>query len=342
MSADVNLSAHALTKRYESASSCEAVRGASLDLKAGDFVSLVGRSGSGKSTLLAMLGALTKPTSGTLLLNGADVWALSEEKRSIFRSREVGFIFQFHSLLPNLTAFDNIAFPAFLGNQADTKAIYARAAELLIRVGLGDRADAYPGSLSGGEQRRVVIARAMINSPSLVLADEPTSDLDEDTEADIIDLLEDLQASEAFSFVLVTHNLHLAKHAQRCYEMKRGMLVPSELSRVVAEGEPRVRYSAWPRSMLGRNFLCWSLRVSQFSLAQVFGAMCGRLQLAWPQYWPAFCCSTLESPNIRKRKFANGGRGSLKWRIWRFLNCRPVSKPWPILERDGMNWKCIS
>jgi ABC-type lipoprotein export system ATPase subunit len=242
MSADVNLSAHALTKRYGSASSCEAVRGASLDLKAGDFVSVVGRSGSGKSTLLAMLGALTRPTSGTLLLNGADVWALSEEKRSIFRSREVGFIFQFHSLLPNLTALDNIAFPAFLGNQADTKAIYARAAELLIRVGLGDRADAYPGGLSGGEQRRVVIARAMINSPSLVLADEPTSDLDEDTEADIIDLLEDLQASEAFSFVLVTHNLHLAKHAQRCYEMKRGMLVPSELSRVVAEGEPRVRY----------------------------------------------------------------------------------------------------
>lgn len=241
-SADVNLAAHSLSKRYESASSCEAVRGASLDLEAGDSISIVGRSGSGKSTFLAMLGTLTKPTSGTLLLNGSDVWALSEERRSIFRSHEVGFIFQFPSLLPNLTALDNVAVPSFLGSEADAEAIYARAAELLARVGLGDRADAYPGSLSGGEQRRVVIARAMINSPSLLLADEPTSDLDEDTEADIIDLLEELQASEAFSFVLVTHNLLLAKHAERCYEMKQGLLVPYELSRVAAEVEPRIRH----------------------------------------------------------------------------------------------------
>lgn len=241
-SADVNLSAHSLSKRYEFASSCEAVRGASLDLEAGNSVSIVGRSGSGKSTFLAMLGTLTKPTSGTLLLNGSDVWALSEARRSIFRSHEVGFIFQFPSLLANLTALDNVAVPSFLGSEADTEAIYKRAAELLVRVGLGDRADAYPGSLSGGEQRRVVIARAMINSPSLLLADEPTSDLDEDTEADIIDLLEELQASEAFSFVLVTHNLDLAKHAERCYEMKQGLLFPYELSRVVAEVEPRIRH----------------------------------------------------------------------------------------------------
>src|SRR5215831_5894916 len=175
-SADVNLSARSLSKRYDSASSCDAVRGASLDLKAGDFVSIIGRSGSGKSTLLSMLGALTK------------------KRRSNFRAREVGFIFQFPSLLANLTALDNVAVPSFLGSEADTETVYAKAADLLARVGLGDRADAYPGSLSGGEQRRVVIARAMINAPSLLLADEPTSDLDEDTEADIIDLLEDLQA----------------------------------------------------------------------------------------------------------------------------------------------------
>src|SRR5262249_28672719 len=157
----------------------------------------------------------------------------SEEKRSIFRSHEVGFIFQFPSLLPNLIALDNVAVPAFLGCNGNTKAVYARADDLLARVGLGDRADAYPGNLSGGEQRRLVIARALINSPSLLLADEPTSDLDEDTEADTIDLLERLQASEAFSFVLVTHNLDLAKHAERSYEMRQGLLVPSDLPRAV-------------------------------------------------------------------------------------------------------------
>lgn len=238
----MNLSAQSLSKRYDAGSSCEAVRSASLDLEAGDFVSIVGRSGSGKSTFLAMLGTLTKPASGTLLLNGADIWALTEERRSIFRSREAGFIFQFPSLLPNLTTLDNVAVPAFLGNHSDTEAVYARAAGLLVRSGLGDRAGAYPASLSGGEQRRAVIARALINSPSLVLADEPTSDLDEDTEADIIDLLKELQASEAFSLVLVTHNLALANHAQRCYEMKQGLLVPYEPSRTVAEVNPRVRH----------------------------------------------------------------------------------------------------
>src|SRR5262249_27261142 len=129
--------------------SCEAVRGASLELRAGDFVSIVGRSGSGKSTFLAMLGALTKPISGTLLLNGADVWALSEEKRSIFRSHEVGFIFQFPSLLPNLTALDNVAVPAFLGCNGDTRAVYARADDLLARVGLGADRQGLAGNASG-------------------------------------------------------------------------------------------------------------------------------------------------------------------------------------------------
>jgi ABC-type lipoprotein export system ATPase subunit len=142
----VNLSARSLSKRYDSASSWEAVRGASLDLKAGDFVSIIGRSGSGKSTLLSMLGTLTKPSSGTLLLNGADVWALSEERRSNFRAREVGFIFQFPSLLANLTALDNVAVPSFLGSEADTKTVYAKAADLLARVGLADRADAFPAA----------------------------------------------------------------------------------------------------------------------------------------------------------------------------------------------------
>ena len=220
----MTLSAQSLTKRYGTASDHEAVRGASLELEAGEFVSIVGRSGSGKSTLMAMLGALTRPTEGKLLLDGTDVWTLSEAELATFRSRYIGFIFQFPSLLSNLTAVDNVAVPALLGRTMDAAQAYARAYELLARVGLRDRADAYPGSMSGGEQRRVAIARALINSPLLLLADEPTSDLDEDTETDIIDLLEQFQRTKSFGFVLVTHNLELAKRARRSFEMRQGTL----------------------------------------------------------------------------------------------------------------------
>ena len=228
----MTLSAQSLTKRYGTASGHEAVRDASLELQAGEFVSIVGRSGSGKSTLMAMLGALTRPTEGKLLLDGTDVWTLSEAELATFRSRRIGFIFQFPSLLSNLTAVDNVAVPALLGRTMDAEQAYARAYDLLARVGLRERADAYPGSMSGGEQRRVAIARALINSPPLLLADEPTSDLDEDTETDIIDLLEQLQRTESFGFVLVTHNLELAKRARRTYEMRQGVLAATDLPQV--------------------------------------------------------------------------------------------------------------
>ena len=232
----MTLSAQSLTKRYGTASGDEAVRGVSLELQVGDFVSIVGRSGSGKSTLMAMLGALTKPTEGKLLLDGTDVWTLSEAELATFRSRRIGFIFQFPSLLSNLTAVDNVAVPALLGRTMDAGQAYARAYDLLARVGLREGADAYPGSMSGGEQRRVAIARALINSPPLLLADEPTSDLDEDTETDIIDLLEQLQRTESFGFVLVTHNLELARRARRTYEMRQGVLAATDLPQV--EGDP--------------------------------------------------------------------------------------------------------
>jgi ABC-type lipoprotein export system ATPase subunit len=203
----VILSAQSVTKCYGTGAGYNAVHEVSFELQAGEFISIVGRSGSGKSTLLAMLGALTKPTQGTVLLDGNDIWTMSEADLATLRNRKIGFIFQFPSLLSNLTAVDNVAIPALLGRSMAVEAAYARAYELLARVGLADRADAYPDSMSGGEQRRVVIARALINSPPLLLADEPTSDLDEDTENDIIALLEELQRSEAFAFVLVTHNL---------------------------------------------------------------------------------------------------------------------------------------
>src|SRR5712671_4257203 len=141
--ADVILSAQSLTKRYGAAPGYEAVRGASLELKAGEFVSIVGRSGSGKSTLMAMLGALARPTEGKVLLDGTDVWALAETGLASFRCRQVGFIFQFPSLLSNLSAVDNVAVPALLGRTIDAGKAYARAYDLLARVGLRDRADAY-------------------------------------------------------------------------------------------------------------------------------------------------------------------------------------------------------
>jgi putative ABC transport system ATP-binding protein/macrolide transport system ATP-binding/permease protein/lipoprotein-releasing system ATP-binding protein len=242
MGGDVILSAQSLTKRYGAAPGYEAVRGASLELQAGEFVSIVGRSGSGKSTLMAMLGALTRPTEGKVLLDGADLWALAETELASFRCRQIGFIFQFPSLLPNLSTVDNVAVPALLGRTIDAQAAYARAYHLLARVGLADRADVYPGSISGGEQRRAVVARALINSPRLLLADEPTSDLDEDTEADIFDLLEQLQRTESFGLALVTHNLELAKRAQRTYEMRQGALAATDLPEIVIEPERRRRH----------------------------------------------------------------------------------------------------
>src|SRR5215470_8326305 len=235
----MTLSAQVLTKRYGDAPAYAAVRGVSLELNRGEFISIVGRSGSGKSTLMAMLGALTRPTEGKLLLNGTDVWTLPEAERATFRSRHVGFVFQFPSLLSNLTAVDNVAVPALLGRTMEAEEAYARAHDLLARVGLADRAEAYPGSMSGGEQRRVAVARALINAPPLLLADEPTSDLDEDTETDIIDLLEQLQRTEAFSLVLVTHDLELAKRAQRSYEMRQGTLAATGLPKVAAEPQRR-------------------------------------------------------------------------------------------------------
>jgi ABC-type lipoprotein export system ATPase subunit len=238
----MKLSAHSLIKRYGANPEYEAVRNASLEVQAGEFVSIVGRSGSGKSTLLAMLGALTPPTAGKILLDGIDIWALAEAERAALRCRHIGFVFQFPSLLSNLTVVDNVAVPALLGRTMEAKAAYARAYDLLACIGLGERANADPGTMSGGEQRRVVIARALINSPRLLFADEPTSDLDEDSEADIMDLLEALRRSEGFGLILVTHNLELAGRAQRTYEMRQGVLAAAALPEIDVEAARHPRH----------------------------------------------------------------------------------------------------
>ena len=218
------LEARNLRKSYTAESGVvEAVRDISLALEAGQFLAVVGRSGSGKSTLLAMLGGLCRPTSGVVTVNGVDLWSLSEAKRAAFRNREVGLVFQFASLLPTLRVVDNVALPALLGGCGEEDA-YRRAAELLARVGLGDRANAYPPELSGGEQRRASLARAIVNAPPVLLADEPTSDLDERNEAEVLELLLEIHRRDRVALVVVTHDPAIAGRADRVVEIRNGSI----------------------------------------------------------------------------------------------------------------------
>jgi putative ABC transport system ATP-binding protein/macrolide transport system ATP-binding/permease protein/lipoprotein-releasing system ATP-binding protein len=224
------LEARNLRKSYPASAESgrvDAVRDISLKLEAGQFLAVVGRSGSGKSTLLAMLGGLCRPTSGTVLLNGVDLWTRTEAERAAFRSRQVGLVFQFPSLLPTLRVVDNVALPALIGGTLEDHAAYCRATELLARVGLSDRANAYPSELSGGEQRRAALARAIVNAPPILLADEPTSDLDEDHEAEILDVLQEIRRREGVALVLVTHDREIARRADRIEVIRNGELVAS-------------------------------------------------------------------------------------------------------------------
>jgi ABC-type lipoprotein export system ATPase subunit len=202
-----------------------AVQGIDLEVPRGQFAAIVGRSGSGKSSLMAMVGGLSRPTHGAVLVENTDIWALPDDALADFRNRRIGFVFQFASLLPALRIIDNVALPALLGRRTDANAAYARAAELLAELGLAEHIDAYPQEISAGEQRRAVIARALINAPSLLLADEPTSDLDEQTETEIMDRFADLNRDRAMTLVVVTHNLRLAERADRIFHVANGGLV---------------------------------------------------------------------------------------------------------------------
>lgn len=216
-----------------------AVIDAELTIDTGEFVSIIGRSGSGKSTLLAMIGALTRPSSGEVVIGDEDIWTLSETRLADVRRREIGFIFQFSSNLPNLRSIDNVALPALLGGESQPQQVYARAHDLLTRVGLSRCLTAFPGEMSGGEQRRVAIARALINAPRILLADEPTSDLDEETEKEIMSLLEALRVEEGFSMVMVTHNRDIATLAGRVLEMRQAVLMPPDLALSGSSRPPR-------------------------------------------------------------------------------------------------------
>jgi ABC-type lipoprotein export system ATPase subunit len=202
-----------------------AVAGIDLDVAAGRFAAIIGRSGSGKSTLMAMIGGLSRPSGGTVTIDGTDLWRLSDNALSEFRNGKIGYVFQFASLLPTLRLIDNVALPAMLGRRHGASGSYARAAGLLERMGLGGYLDAYPSEISAGEQRRVAIARALINDPALLLADEPTSDLDEQTESEIMDVLLTINREVGTTLILVTHNLALAEKAQQVVHIANGALV---------------------------------------------------------------------------------------------------------------------
>jgi ABC-type lipoprotein export system ATPase subunit len=202
----------------------EAVNGIDLDLPAGGFTAVVGPSGSGKSSLLAMIGGLSRPTGGAVRIEGTDIWALPDDRLAHFRNGRIGFVFQFPSLLPTLRVVDNVALPALLARRRDSSSVYQRASELLDRLGVSQHLDAYPGEISAGEQRRAAIARALINAPALLLADEPTSDLDAATEGEIMEQFRELTRADAMTLLMVTHNLRLAEQADRIVHIAGGRL----------------------------------------------------------------------------------------------------------------------
>jgi putative ABC transport system ATP-binding protein/macrolide transport system ATP-binding/permease protein/lipoprotein-releasing system ATP-binding protein len=223
------LRASDLTKEYPAGDRpVVAVGGVSLTVARGEFLAVCGRSGSGKSTLLALLGGLTSPDGGTVSIDGTDLDALSADARAEFRRRRVGVVFQFACLLPTLRAIDNVALPALLEGTDPGGDPYDRAAGLLALVGLGDRIEAYPAELSGGQQRRVALARAAINRPALLLADEPTADLDADNAAEALAFLLDLRRRHGTTLVVATHDGRLAGAADRSLRLEGGRAVGEE------------------------------------------------------------------------------------------------------------------
>ena len=220
------LEADGLVKRYPTGTGfLEVLRGVSLTVAPGAFLAVVGESGTGKSTLLHLLGALDTPTEGTVRFRGQDVYAGGPDALARFRNRHVGFVFQFHHLLPEFTALENAAMPALIAGTPLRKA-EPRARDLLSRLGLGARLDHRPGALSGGEQQRVAVARALMNAPDVVLMDEPTGNLDEATAEALHDEIVRLAREEGRAFVVVTHNPALAARADRVLRMHAGGLEP--------------------------------------------------------------------------------------------------------------------
>jgi len=242
---DIIVETHDLTKVYGDGAEVRALDGVNLAIRRGEMVAVMGPSGSGKSTLLNMLGALDRPTSGRVLVNGQDLVTIKDMDR--FRARTVGFIFQLYNLLPTLTARENIEIP-MQGQPISRGKRRQRAEELLHLVGLGDRLHHQPAQLSGGERQRVAIARALANEPAILLADEPTGNLDSQSGMEVMELLQKINRERAMTMLLVTHDPRVARTAQRILSMQDGRIVDDH-----AVGDPLsedLRQMA--RSLLGQ------------------------------------------------------------------------------------------
>jgi putative ABC transport system ATP-binding protein len=203
----------------------EALKATSLDIERGECVALVGPSGSGKSTLMNTLGCLDRPTSGSYLLDGEEVVSMSRDERARIRNRQIGFVFQNFNLLNRTSALENVEVPLLYANSISARERHARATEQLQRVGLGDRLHHHTSQLSGGQQQRVAIARALVNHPSILLADEPTGNLDTRTSSEVIALFRQLNAEQGITVILVTHDQDVAHNANRTIVLRDGQVI---------------------------------------------------------------------------------------------------------------------